>query len=108
MRALVFAVLMLFSLAASAAGPYAQASVVVGVTSCNFSLDGGAKANVPVVSLLCKYDLSGIAVGAHTITVTAVAVADPVWGTQESAPTSPLAFTRPSLPGVPTGLQLTP
>ncbi len=107
MKVILFLCALLAS-AYAAAAPFAQAAVVAGVTSCNFSLDGGAKVNVLVAAGLCKFDLSGVSSGSHNITVTAVTTSDPIWGTQESAASSPLAFSRPAAPTTPSGLQLVP
>lgn len=75
--------------------PFAVADVVVGVTSCGVFLDAATKVTVPASAGKCSYDLSAVSVGAHSIKMTAIAN-DPLWGVQESAPTGPLAFTRPA------------
>jgi len=86
---------------AALAAPFVVADVVAGVTSCGVFLDTGAKVTVPAVSLLCKWDAASVTPGAHVIKMTAIAVGDPVWGTQESVQSAPLNFTRPISPTVP-------
>lgn len=92
------------------AAPFVVADVVAGVSSCGTVLDGGAKVNVVVATgtTQCKFDLVGIAAGSHTVTMTAIAVNDPVWGSQETAPSLPFTFTKPAAPVVPSGLRLSP
>ena len=103
----VVAVVSLVSFSIQAA-PFAVVDVVAGVAQCGVYLDAAPKATIPATALQCKYDLSTVSAGAHSIKMTAISIADPVWGTQESAQTSPLAFSRPVAPAVPTGLVLTP
>jgi len=100
--------LVAFLSAAAWAAPFVEADVVAGVTNCGVVLDGGAKTTIPAASLKCRHDLAGIAVGSHTVTMTAITTADPVWGTQESAPSSPFTFVKPVSPAVPSTLRLTP
>jgi hypothetical protein len=81
-------------------------------THCTFQVDGAAwGADVPSVTVggvrVCALDVTGIAAGAHSILVKAVVV-DPLWGRLESAPSSPLAFTRPQAPAAPAGIRLVP
>jgi hypothetical protein len=83
------------------AAPFVVADVVAGVTSCGVFLDTAAKVTVPAATLLCKYDLATLPVGAHVIRMTAIATADPVWGTQESVQSAPLNFTKPISPTAP-------
>ena len=68
----------------------------VGVTLCGVYLDTAVRVISPVVAgtggNICKYDLAGIPAGPHSISMTAIAVNDPVWGNQESAQSIPLAF----------------
>ena len=56
----------------------------------------------PVVAVaggnICMYDLAGLSSGPHWITMTTIAVNDPVWGTQESKKSSVLVFTAPGTP----------
>lgn len=54
----------------------------------------------------CHDDLSSVALGRHIVRAKSVSV-DAVWGRQESAPSDPLAFSRPGLPAAPTGVRLT-
>ena len=80
-------------------------------TNCGVFLDAAAKVTIPVTAdgtdKVCKYDISGVSVGSHTIRMTAIAN-DPVWGSQESAESVPLSFVRPAAPSVPAGLGLQP
>jgi hypothetical protein len=80
-------------------------------TSCGVLLDAAAKVTIPVTTQgtdkICKYDISGVSVGAHTIRMTTIAN-DPVWGSQESVPSAPLSFARPSGVSAPAGLELQP
>lgn len=86
-----------------------------GVTQCGVFLDAATKVTIPVTAVtsptagnICKFDVGSVSVGNHTISLSAITVSDPVWGSQESARSSPLAFTRPLPPAVPSGLLLTP
>jgi hypothetical protein len=99
--------LLLFANHAMAA-PFLQATVVSGVTSCGVFLDAAPKVVVSASGGTCKYDVSGVSNGSHTATMTAIASADPVWGTQESAPTPPFVFVRPGVPSSPSTLTLVP
>jgi hypothetical protein len=69
------------------------------VTHCGILLDSGAKVDVPVTttnatSAVCKYDISLVTVGPHTIKATFVNI-DPIWGRSESVTSAPLDFVRP-------------
>ena len=64
------------------------------VTSYLLILDGGTAI---ATSAPLRYDLAGIAVGAHTLTAFAVCD-DPVWGHLESASSAPFSFARPKGP----------
>lgn len=88
--------------------PFVVADVAAGVSQCGVYLDAAAKVTVPAASNQCKYDVSGITPGNHSIKMTAITVADPVWGSQESAQSLPLDFSRPAQPSAPSGLVLTP
>ncbi len=70
--------------------------VAVGVKQCGVYIDGAARVISAVVAPagtnICKYDLAGIPVGPHSVAMTAITVDDPVWGSQESAQSIPLAF----------------
>lgn len=108
MKTLIALLLLLFSVGASAS-PFVVADVVTGVAQCGVVLDGAAKVLIPSTGTTCKYDLTAaLPVGPHTVTMTALTVNDPVWGTQESGASSPLAFTKPGTPAAPSGLQLSP
>lgn len=102
----LFFVLLLFVTSVVGAQPFLIADVPAGTTSCGVFLDAIPKVTIAVTGLICKYDLAGIAVGAHSAKVTAIALNDPVWGTQESTQSAPLAFTKPAVPGAPSGLRL--
>lgn len=102
----LIALLAIIALSADAA-PFDQVAVSPGVTSCAYSVDGGADIIVPVVSGFCNRDLAGTAAGSHSSTVAAL-VNDAVWGSQRSAATSPLPYAPPAVPAVPTGHQLVP
>ena len=103
-RPVALAVIAFWSLVLSAAAfaqPFVVADVVAGVSQCGVYLNAAPKVTVPASSLLCKYDISGVSVGSHTIRMTAISVADPIWGTQESVQSAALNFTRPAVPVTP-------
>ena len=88
--------------------------LATGVTNCGVFLDANAKVTIPVtpvtspVGNICKFDVSTVSAGTHTITMTAIIV-DPVFGTKESPQSSPpLSFSVPGTPGAPVNLRLTP
>jgi len=89
------------------AAPFVYADVQPTVTSCGVVFDGAPKVVVPAVAGVCKYDLSSVSVGNHTISMTAI-YADAIWGTQESAPSPNFTFTKPATPNAPTGLVVKP
>ena len=93
---------------AALAAPFIVADVVAGVTQCGIYFDAAPKTTVAATNLTCRYDLSGIATGAHVVKMTAISANDPIWGTQESVQSAPLNFTKPSTPAAPAGLTLTP
>ena len=109
--------LLLFAPAVHAA-PFFTADVVVGTSSCGVTVNALAKATSPVVTVpvtpqtptgvICKYDLGplNLPAGTHTIKATAIAVGDPVWGTQESADSAPATTVKPTAPAVPTNPKL--
>lgn len=113
MKKLLAALITLVALCAATAhaAPFLYADVAVGTTACGVVIDGGAKVTSPTITVpvspsaptgvQCKHDLAGLSPGSHTITATAIAVADPVWGTQESAASAPLTTVRPTAPAVP-------
>lgn len=117
MKKLLLVVAIAFAVAHPAlAAPFIVSDPLVsGVVQCGVFLDAAPKLTVPVTAVvtpapgnICKFDVGGVGVGSHTITMTAITVNDPVWGSQESAKSSPLAFTRPAAPNAPSGLQLAP
>lgn len=104
-RSLLVFFVALFSTSVTAA-PFVVADVISGVASCGVVLDGGPKVVVPAASMQCKFDVSSVSPGNHTVTMTAQTVNDPIWGTQESSPSAPFVFTKPAAPGIPTNLRL--
>lgn len=110
MKRLLFAWLLAYSLSASA-DPFAVSDVLtVGVSQCGVFLDTSAKVTIPVTAVtggnICQYDLIGIPAGKHSLTMTAMTVGDPVFGTAESVQSLPLVFTKPGIPVAPSGLKL--
>ncbi len=87
------------SLFATAAPFVVSDPLVVRATQCGVYVDTASMVTSPVVAAMggniCAYDLAGIAPGAHVVTMTAIAVNDPIWGSQQSVKSSPLAFTVP-------------
>jgi hypothetical protein len=90
------------------AAPFVEATVTSGVVNCGVYLDSAAKVNVPVSALKCRYDLSAVSAGTHSVKMTAITADDPIWGTQESVQSAPLNFTRPVPATAPSGLVLVP
>lgn len=80
-------------------------------THCGVLLDSAPKVQIPITSeagnIYCKYDLSGVSNGNHSIKMTHILI-DQIWGTLESAESNPLAFVKPAQPSLPAGLQLIP
>jgi hypothetical protein len=78
--------------------------VAVGVTQCGVYVDSASRVTSIVIaamgSNICQYDLAGVATGEHLVAMTAITVNDPVWGSRESAKSSPLAFSIPVTPNV--------
>lgn len=107
-----FAFLLAFVVSPAFAAPFLEADLSdQSTTHCKLSLDGGAFGpEVPVTATtpkLCRVDMSGTAVGAHSAVLVAVAD-DPIWGRRESAPSAPFAFTRPGVATPPGGIRLVP
>lgn len=79
-------------------------------TQCGVFLNAAPKVTIPVTVTsgvkTCKYDLATLASGTHSIRMTAITVNDPIWGSQESAQSLPLAFSKPGAPVAPGGLVL--
>lgn len=82
------------------------------VTHCGVVLDSGSKIDVPVITVtpttaICKYDISAVSIGQHTIKTTFIYI-DPVWGRAESTFSAPLDFERPSgtISNAPTNLTI--
>lgn len=100
-----------FVAAPAAAAPYLEADLPDQTTThCALSLNGGAFGpDTPVVGVprRCRHDLAAVPVGVNSVRVVAVKD-EAVWGRQESAPSAPFVFTRPSAPGAPSGSRLVP
>jgi len=81
------------------------------VAACGIVIDSAAKVESPVATVaggkICKYDVSGLTTGQHTITATFIGN-DPVWGRLESVPSLPLVLSRPGTPTSPGGLAISP
>ena len=82
-------------------------------TGCILQVDGTYRPEIPVVKnssdlVFCKFDVSGVNAGSHTVTAKFVAT-DPVWGRLESEDSAPLVFSKPgNLTIKPGGLKLVP
>jgi hypothetical protein len=96
MRLLATAILAALPFCTTAAPFVVSDPVTAGVTQCGVYMDTNSRATSPVVATtegnICKFDLAGLAVGPHVVTMTAITVNDPIWGSQESAKSNPLAF----------------
>jgi hypothetical protein len=90
------------------AAPFVVADIVPGVAQCGFYLDTGGVVLVPATGATCRLDITSVTAGAHVVSADARTVADPIWGSQISAKSVPLNFTRPAAPTVPSGLVLAP
>lgn len=105
-------VLALFSPIAFAAPFVVTNPLDASTVSCGVFLDTAAKVTIPITAVtggnICKFDIGTVSTGSHIIAMSAIAVNDPIWGSQESAKSVPLSFTRPGPPAVPTGLILQP
>ena len=112
MKRALLAIVLLAALPVWAAPFLVSDVLTAGVTQCGVYLDAQAKVTIPVTAVtggnICKHDLSGISSGAHSVQFTAITVNDPIWGSQESAKSLPLSFSRPGLPAAPAGLVLQP
>ena len=90
-----------FALTASSfavAGPFVVSDpLTIGVTQCGVYIDSAPRVTVPVAVVasdnICRYDLGGLAAGAHMLSMTAIVPSDPILSFQESVKSSPLAFT---------------
>ena len=80
-------------------------------THCGVFVDSAAKVEIPITidatGKYCKYDISTISTGSHTIKMTHIAK-DTVWGNLESTESNPLVLVRPGAPSTPTGLSAYP
>jgi len=109
----LLAVLALSISSTAYAAPFVASDVLAaGVTQCGIYLDAVPKVVISVTAVtggnICKHDLSAVTTGSHTVRMTAITVNDPIWGSQESAQSSPLSFVRPAAPIAPAGLALQP
>lgn len=82
----------------AAAAPFVVSDpLTIGTTQCGVYLDSAPRATIPVTPAtggnICRFDLGGVAAGAHTVSMTAITLSDPVFGFQESAKSEPLTFT---------------
>ena len=101
----ILAALSFFCLAQFAsAAPFVASAVATGgtvPTGADCSLDSAAYAAAgfdgSASGPRLHMDVSGVSVGAHTITCK-FNVVDPVWGTLEGPASAPFPFTRPSAP----------
>jgi hypothetical protein len=114
MKSFVSVVLMLTSSLVWGAPFVISDPLTSGVTQCGVFLDSIPKVTIPVTAVtvptvgnICRFDIGTVTSGPHSITMTAIAV-DPVFGSQESPQSVPLAFTKPAVPTVPSNLKLTP
>lgn len=80
-------------------------------TLCGVYIDSKEKIEVPITKdasgVFCKIDISGVAVGAHSMKLTHI-VNDPVWGMLESPASASINFTKPSAPIKPVNITLIP
>jgi len=108
MRQLIAVFAALFPFAASAA-PFALGDLPDQTTThCQLEYDGvwGQDAAVTGTPKVCRFDIAGATVSAHTIRMKAVKV-DPIWGRQESVPSAPLTFSPPAPPAATSTPRLT-
>jgi hypothetical protein len=108
MKKLIAVLPFIFAASAQAQAPHLYGNVEDSVTHCGMVLDGAPKVTAPVVAgtpKTCKFSVSSVNAGPHTVTLTAIVI-DPVWGNQESAPSTPFLFTKPATPVTPTTLRL--
>lgn len=115
----LFALLAALAVAAvSYAAPFVQMDLPTGqdATHCKFAFcnaTGGAcgayGADVAVTGSpkVCRVDVASAATGAQSVRLIAVVV-DPIWGRLESPPSTHFPFTRPAVPGAPSGGSLVP
>ena len=112
-RFLVIILSLMSSLALGAPFVASDASLdTIQPTVCGVYVDALAKVEAPIVKdaagkAYCKVDVGPLAAGAHTVKVTHI-IKDPSWGNMESAQSAPFAFSRPTTPTTPVGLELLP
>jgi hypothetical protein len=95
------------------AAPFIVTDILAaGVSQCGVFMDAAPKVTIPVTAVtggnICKHDVGAVSPGAHSATMTAISVNDPIWGSQESPQSLPFTFTKPAVPAAPTGLKLAP
>jgi hypothetical protein len=98
-----------FATSVQAQAPHLYGNVEDVVTHCGMVLDGAPKITAPIVPgtpKQCKFSVSAVSVGPHTVTLTAIIMDPAGWVTEESAPSAPFLFTRPATPVAPTTLRL--
>lgn len=76
--------------------------VEAGTIYCGFYVDSQPRVTLPVeptpAGNICKLPIDAIGAGSHSIVATAIAVDDPVFGSQESVPSIPLVMTTTAIP----------
>lgn len=95
------------------AAPFLIADVVPATAECGVTVGALPKVFIPAQTVpvtateptgrICKHDLGalGLAAGTYSLTMTAKAVGDPVWGTVESAASAAISTTKPAAVAVP-------
>lgn len=95
------------------AAPYFIADVNPATAECGVTVGALPKVFIPAQTVpvtateptgrICKHDLGalGLAAGTYSLTMTAKALGDPVWGTVESSGTAPISTTKPAAVAVP-------
>ena len=111
MRKILVVVLTLMSPMALAAPFVVSDPLDPRATHCGVLMDSAPKQVIPVTAEaggnICKFDLSGVAEGSHTVRMTSIAMDGAVtWG--ESVASPPLSFVKQGVPNAPAGLELRP
>lgn len=91
---------------------YADTQLTVG-GSCDIYVDALPKVNQNTVVIggiqVCRYDITNLAPGTHTLKAAAVSVAaDPMWGAQTSAISGSITYVKVGTLPVPTNLRTGP
>jgi hypothetical protein len=109
-----FLLLLLAIVSVASAQPFLYADTAgtsISTTTCGIYMDALPKVTTPTVLVgtvvTCKYDLSGIANGSHTVKMTAI-TNDPAWGALESPPSPPFVFVKPAGITAPVNLRVAP